>query len=117
MPKIPKKNLDGVALFYHRLGVKHPNYMKAQSKPELRSKIKSQELTIKKLMESTEEIRRNCQFALDQVTDDRNRYARLYDEVVEENQANRVKLWIVITVVSGAAIFFGTIVACSFFNL
>lgn len=87
------------------------------SKHELRSKIKSQELTIKKLMESTEEIRRNCQFALDQVTDDRNRYAWLYDEVVEESQANQAKLWIVITVVSGAAIFFGTIVACSFFNL
>lgn len=94
--------------------------MKTQSKPELRSKIKSQELTIKKLMEATEEIRRNCQFALDQVTDDRNHYARLYDEVVEKNQANQAnqaKLWIVITAVSGAAIFFGTIVACSFFNL
>ena len=94
--------------------------MKTQSKPELRSKIKSQELTIKKLMESTEAIRCNCQFALDQVTDDRNRYALLYDDAVEENQANQVnqvKLWIVITAVSGAAIFFGTIVACSFFNL
>jgi len=91
--------------------------MKTQSKPELRSKIKSQELTIKKLMESAKEIWCNCQFALDQVIDDRNRYARLYDDAVEENQANQVKLWIVITVVSGAAIFFGTIVACNFFNL
>lgn len=91
--------------------------MKTQSKPELRYKIKSQELTIHKLMESAEEIRRNCQFALDQVTDDRNRYARLYDDAVEESQANQAKLWIVITAVSGAAIFFGTIVACNFFNL
>ncbi len=90
--------------------------MKTQSKPELRSKIEAQESIIK-----------NYKFALDKATDDRNRYARLYDaeavkvknleKSVESNEYLVVKLSIGVAIIAGAAIFLGTIVACVGFSL
>lgn len=90
--------------------------MKTQSKPELRSKIEAQESIIK-----------NYRFTLDKATEDRNRYARLYDAEVakvqnleksaESNEQLVVKLSIGVAIIAGMAIFFGTIVACVGFNL
>lgn len=90
--------------------------MKTQSKPELRSKIEAQESIIK-----------NYKFALDKATEDRNRYASLYDaevakvknleKSVESNEYLVVKLSIGVAIIAGAAIFLGTIVACVGFSL
>lgn len=104
--------------------------MKTQSKPELRAKISSQEIAIKTLtgtMIDMEERRRNCQFALEKVTEDRNRYASLYyaealrarnlEKSVDSNELLVVKLSIGVAIIAGAALFLGTIVACVGFSL
>lgn len=118
--------------------------MKTQSKPELRAKISEQEIAIKTLTGTIKELkienkrliyaehdtetrRRNCQFALEKVTEDRNRYAELYyaeavkvqnlEKSVDSNELLVVKLSIGVAIIAGAAIFLGTIVACVGFSL
>ena len=108
--------------------------MKTQSKPELRAKISEQEIAIKTLTGTIQELqidmeerRRNFQFALEKVTEDRNRYASLYyaeavkvrnlEKSVDSNELLVVKLSIGVAIIAGAAIFLGTIVACVGFSL
>lgn len=73
-----------------------------------------------KCFDDTAEKLRLVQFELEQTTEDRNRYAKLYDSEANKSKESErilVKLWIAIACASGCAIFFGTIVACMFAKL